>query len=157
MLSRVPFLIAALAWTSALAQEPASFAVSGEWDVLVFLAGTASQTVHVILPAMILVTAEKYTAIRIFDPEDDGWHEGVQLRGVKTMETTRPRSRSELRDVYGRFHPKGSSLASFALEGQFPADEALDVKGTEFSPGSTPHAGTGGRPSFSVASPAALI
>jgi hypothetical protein len=84
------FIIAALACTSVLAQEPAAFSISGDWDVRVALPGNHSQTVHVIPPAMIAVTAEKYTAIRIFDPKASGWTKGVQLKGVRAMETTCP-------------------------------------------------------------------
>jgi lysophospholipase L1-like esterase len=83
-------LITALAGGAALAQEPASFSIAGDWDVRVALPGAASQTVHVTPPEMISVTAEKYAAVPIFNPKAGGWMRGAQLHGVKTMETTSP-------------------------------------------------------------------
>lgn len=115
--SALSLLIAALAAGSALAQKPASFILSGDWDVRVDLPGTASQTVHVNPPAMIAVTAEKYTAVPIFNPKAGGWVKGAQLRGVKTMETTSP----QLLDT-----------ASFTLRAGPEPDAPLFTQGVDY-------------------------
>jgi lysophospholipase L1-like esterase len=82
----IPLLFAACAF----AQEPASFTIAGEWEVRVDVPGKNSQRVHVIPPVMITVTAEKYTALPMFNPKAGGWVKGAQLRGVKAQETTSP-------------------------------------------------------------------
>ena len=74
----------------AFAQEPASFTIAGEWEVRVDVPGKNSQRVHVIPPVMITVTAEKYTALPMFNPKAGGWVKGAQLNGVKAQETTSP-------------------------------------------------------------------
>ena len=88
--SKFALLIAALAGGIGSAQEPASFTLSGDWDIRVTVPGTGNQTVHVNPPVMITVTAEEYTAVPIFNPKAGGWVKGAQLRGVKTQETTSP-------------------------------------------------------------------
>ncbi len=85
----LPLLIAALA-AAALAQEPASFTLAGDWEVRVELHGITAQTLHVTPPELISVTAEKYTSIPVFKPKASGWTKGAQLRGVKALETTSP-------------------------------------------------------------------
>ena len=72
------------------AQEPATFAVAGDWEVRVTLAHIASTTVRVTPPSMIEVTAERYAAVPLFRPKLGGWLKGVQLNGVKAQETTSP-------------------------------------------------------------------
>jgi lysophospholipase L1-like esterase len=72
------------------AQNPASFTLSGNWDVRVNLPGTGAQTVRVNPPAMVTVVGEEYKAVPVFNPKANGWVKGVQLRGVKTQETTSP-------------------------------------------------------------------
>src|SRR5579871_1722699 len=81
-------LIAGFAAGIALAEEPASFTLAGDWDVRVAAPGMEPQTVHITPPKMIAVTAEKYTAVPMFNPKAGGWIKGAQLRGVKTFETT---------------------------------------------------------------------
>lgn len=85
------FLIAALACGSALGQRPAAFTVSEDWDVNVTLPESVQRTaVHISPPGIVTVTAEKYTAVPIFNPNASGWTKGVRLNGVKTQETTSP-------------------------------------------------------------------
>ena len=80
----------ALFIATAHAQEPATFAIAGDWEVRVTLAHIASTTVRVTPPSMIEVTAERYGAIPLFRPNVGGWLKGVQLNGVKAQETTSP-------------------------------------------------------------------
>jgi lysophospholipase L1-like esterase len=72
------------------AQAPASFTLTGDWDVSVTLPGIASQTVHVQPTPLIAVATEKYAAVPLFNPKANGWSKGLQLAGVKTQETTSP-------------------------------------------------------------------
>ena len=90
----------------------AVFAISGDWDVRV-----DDQTVHVSPPPMISVTAEKYTAIPIFNPKAGGWVKGAQLRGVKAQETTSPHLLDE---------------ASFTLRAGPESDATLFTKGVDY-------------------------
>ncbi len=80
----------ALFAATAYAQQPAAFAVVGDWEVRVTLADVATKTVRVTPPAMIEVTAERYSAVPLFRPKVGGWLKGVQLNGVKAQETTSP-------------------------------------------------------------------
>lgn len=82
------FLLTTLAASHTLAFEPASFSLSGDWDVRVSLADGTSHTVHVAPPVMINVTAERYATLPVFNPKAAGWVKGAQLRGVKAQETT---------------------------------------------------------------------
>ena len=66
---------------------------------------------------MIGVTAEKYTAIPVFNPNANGWVKGVQLRGVKAQETTSP----QLLDT-----------ASFTLRAGPELDAPLFTPGTDY-------------------------
>lgn len=113
----IRLILAALAGGFAAAQEPVSFTLSGDWDVRIDLPGTPSQIVHVAPPVMSSVTAEKYTAIPIFNPKASGWTRGAQVRGVKTMETTGP----NLLDT-----------ASFTLRAGPEADAQLFDKGVDY-------------------------
>ncbi|MES1258420.1 MAG: SGNH/GDSL hydrolase family protein [Acidobacteriota bacterium] len=83
-------LLVALVSGAAAGQEPASFAISGDWDVRVVVAGTPGQTLHVTPPAATAVVAEKYTALPLFNPQAGGWVKGAPLIGVKSQETTSP-------------------------------------------------------------------
>jgi lysophospholipase L1-like esterase len=82
--------IALLIAAPAFAREPATLTLSGDWDVQVELPGVPNQIVHVAPPAIVSVTAEKYTTVPVFNPKASGWTKGAQLRGVKAMETTSP-------------------------------------------------------------------
>ncbi len=116
--SAFPLLIAAaLAAFSALAQEPASFAIAGDWDVRVTVAGAGGATLHVTPPAMIAVTAEKYAEIPLFNPKAGGWVKGAQLRGVKAQETTSPHLLDE---------------TSFTLRAGPEPDAPLFTKGVDY-------------------------
>jgi lysophospholipase L1-like esterase len=75
---------------AAPAQAPASFTITGDWDVHIALPGIAGQTVHVQPPSLVTVASEKYAAVPVFDPKASGWSKGLQLTGVKTQETTSP-------------------------------------------------------------------
>ncbi len=114
--SRLPLLIAALASGSLLAQVP-TFAISGDWDVLVSVPGAGSQTVHVPPPVMVRVTAEKYVAIPMFNPKAGGWVKGAQLLGVKAQETTSP----QLLDT-----------GSFTLRAGPESDAAIFTQGVDY-------------------------
>ena len=113
----VLLLFAATAGGIAFAEEPASFTISGDWDVLVDVPGIGKQTVRVSPPEMVDATAEKYTALPLFNPKANGWVKGAQLRGVKTMETTSP----QLLDT-----------ASFTLRAGPEPDAPLFIKGVDY-------------------------
>jgi hypothetical protein len=115
--SATALLIAALAGGAALAQNIASFTISGDWDVRVALPGSSAQTVHVAPPAVISVTSEAYTSLPVFNPKVGGWMKGVQLKGVKAQETTSP----NLIDT-----------ASFALRAGPESDSPLFAKGVDY-------------------------
>jgi lysophospholipase L1-like esterase len=119
MLSRgaVFVVIATLTGVSANAQETATFAVSGDWDVRVSLPGIVAQTVHIPPPSAITVTAEKYAAVPVFNPKAGGWIKGAQLTGVKAQETTSP----NLLDT-----------ASFALRAGPEPDAPRFIKGVDY-------------------------
>jgi hypothetical protein len=102
---------------SALAQGPAAFAISGNWEVTVQAPGSAAQVVHVAPPSMLTVTAERYLAVPVFNPKASGWVKGAQLRGVKAQETTSP----YLLDP-----------ASFVLREGPEAGSAAFTRGTDF-------------------------
>jgi lysophospholipase L1-like esterase len=106
-----------VAVVSGIAQEVVSFSVAGDWDIGVTVPGRKPQRVHVNPPTMVDVTAEKYEPVRIFNPKANGWAKGVQLRGVKTMETTGP----HLLDPAG-----------FALRAGPEADAPLFNKGVDY-------------------------
>jgi lysophospholipase L1-like esterase len=76
---------------SVFAVEPASFVISGAWDVRITLSDGSSHTIHVPPPKIVNVIAEEYTAIPVFNPKAAGWVKGVQLKGVKAQETTSPK------------------------------------------------------------------
>jgi lysophospholipase L1-like esterase len=113
----VLLVTAALTGAIVFAQEPASFAIAGDWDVSVEVPGGARQRVHVTPPSSISVTAEKYTAIPVFNPRANGWVKGVQLRGVKAQETTSP----QLLDT-----------ASFTLRAGPEPDAPLFTRGVDY-------------------------
>lgn len=97
---------------AALAQEPASFTLAGDWAVHV-----NAQTLSVTPPAILTVAAEKHTAIPIFNPKAGGWARGAQLQGVKAQETTSP----YLLDT-----------ASFTLRAGPEPDSPLFTKGLDY-------------------------
>ncbi|MEP6535426.1 MAG: hypothetical protein ABJF23_08930, partial [Bryobacteraceae bacterium] len=115
--SAVFVIAAALVICSGSAFGQAAFSLSGDWDVQVALPGTDTRIVHITRPAVISVTAEKYTAIPIFNPKAGGWVRGVQLNGVKAQETTSP----HLLDT-----------ASFSLRAGPEADALLFTKGVDY-------------------------
>jgi len=88
-MSTYRLLMAALAAAVAFAVEPATFTLTGNWDVRVEVAG-ASHTVQVAPPVMVSVNAEKYNSLPMFNPKAAGWVKGAQLKGVKAQETTSP-------------------------------------------------------------------
>ena len=113
----IALLTAAIVGGCALAQEAASFAISGDWDVRVVLPGGEAQTVRVAPPRMIRVSAEKYSSLPVFNSKANGWMKGVQLNGVKVQETTSP-------------HLLDS--ASFTLRAGPETDASLFAKGTDY-------------------------
>lgn len=76
---------AAFLLVAALSQEPASFTLTGDWTVRV-----NTQTLEVAPPAVLTVTAEKHTALPLYNPKAGGWARGAQLKGLKAQETTSP-------------------------------------------------------------------
>ncbi len=84
------FLIGCGLTLAGLAETPANFTVSGDWAVHVSAAGVRAQTVHVTPPAMVTVSAERYTNVPVYNPKGGGWMRGSQLSGVKAQETTSP-------------------------------------------------------------------
>ena len=89
--STILVLFAILSRNAALAQAPASFTITGDWDVEITLRGMAGQSVHVLPPSLVAVASEKHAAVPVFDPKANGWSKGRQLTGVKAQETTSPR------------------------------------------------------------------
>jgi lysophospholipase L1-like esterase len=106
------YLVLLMAAGFALAQQPASFTIAGDWEVRV-----GSQMLHVTPPEVIAVTAEKYTSIPLFNPKAGGWVKGAQMRGVKALETTSPHLLDE---------------ASFALRAGPEPDAPLFTKGVDY-------------------------
>lgn len=74
------------------AQEPATFTLSGNWEVQVTVAAPKKivRTITIVPPALEPVTTEIYASIPVFNPKSSGWIKGAQLRGVKAQETTSP-------------------------------------------------------------------
>jgi lysophospholipase L1-like esterase len=87
-LALVAFFLSSLAVNAA---EIASgeVKITGDWEVTVTVAGKSTR-LQVPPPAMVEVSAEKYDALPLFNPNTGGWLKGVQLRGVKAQETTTP-------------------------------------------------------------------
>ena len=104
--------IAALAASCAHAQDPAVFAISGDWEVRV-----AGAAIRVAPPRLLTVTAETYEPVPVFNPKANGWVKGAQLRGVKAQETTSPNMLD------------GSSLV---LRAGPEADAELFAKGSDY-------------------------
>lgn len=84
-------LIAATAMLSHAAPSPATFTLSGSWNVEVQGKGFPSQVVQIKPPRMVEVRSEKYSALPLFQPKASGWMKGAQLKGVKAQETTSPK------------------------------------------------------------------
>ncbi len=100
-----------------VAQEPATFTLTGPWDVAVTVPGKPAQTVHINPPVMLSVAAEKHDKIPVFNPKAGGWVRGAQLNGVKAQETTS----ANLLDP-----------ASFALRAGPEPDALLFARGTDY-------------------------
>ena len=110
-------LLAGLFAGTATAQDAATFALLGPWDVRVAVAGTTTRTVHIAPPVMLSVVAQKYASVPVFNPKAGGWVKGAQLIGVKAQETTSP----NLLDA-----------ASFALRAGPEADALLLTPGVDY-------------------------
>jgi lysophospholipase L1-like esterase len=78
--------------TAGYAGTPAELKVTGDWDVLVTVKESRplATSVHVAPPALVVVVAEKYDSLPLYDSQAAGWVKGAQLRGVRAQETTTP-------------------------------------------------------------------
>ncbi len=74
------------------AQVPVELQLTGDWDVRVSVPGSppVSATIRVAAPSEIVVSAEKFNSLPLFNPNAGGWVKGAQLRGVRAQETTTP-------------------------------------------------------------------
>jgi hypothetical protein len=82
-----------LAWTlSCASQAAAEFTLVGDWEVQVTVSEPRAlgSRISVTPPAPVLVTAERYTSLPLFNPNAGGWVKGAQLLGVQAQETTTP-------------------------------------------------------------------
>ncbi|WP_031498944.1 SGNH/GDSL hydrolase family protein [Bryobacter aggregatus] len=75
---------------SLLAQQAATFTISGDWTLTVTPPAGSAQQIRVQPPIMMDVQAEAYSALPIFNPKNGGWLRGAQLKGVRVQETTSP-------------------------------------------------------------------
>ena len=73
---------------------PAEFKVAGDWDVQVTFSDATGSPINTVVrvtkPEWVVVTAEKYDGLPVFNPRAGGWVKGVQLVGVRAQETTTP-------------------------------------------------------------------
>lgn len=85
-------LFLALALTAGNAETPADLKLAGDWKVLVTVKEprARTKTLHVALPVILTVVAEKYDSLPLFNTKGGGWAKGAQLRGVRAQETTTP-------------------------------------------------------------------
>ena len=113
------FVLTSLVLTTIQAQEPATFTLSGDWEVQVAIPRQTKtkQTLQISPPVMITVTSEKYTSVPLFNPKSGGWAKGAQLNGVKAQETTSP----NLLDA-----------ASFVLRAGPEPNTPIFTKGTDY-------------------------
>jgi lysophospholipase L1-like esterase len=74
------------------AANPAEFKLVGDWEVQVTVSEPRplSATLRIEPPPFVTVTAERYTALPLFNPKAGGWVKGAQLRGVQAQECTVP-------------------------------------------------------------------
>lgn len=74
------------------AETPAELQLTGDWEVRVSINGSrpVSATIHVASPQEVVVSAEKFNSLPLFNPRAGGWVKGAQLRGVRAQETTTP-------------------------------------------------------------------
>ena len=86
LLSRVVPVLAAVA--TAIAQEPASLSLAGDWLVRVALPGRPAETLSVFPSPLLQVAGEPYTNLPLFNPKAGGWVRGAQLNPLKAQETT---------------------------------------------------------------------
>lgn len=75
--------------------RPASFEVTGPWQVTVTLPATSERaavttTLEVPPPKVIEINEEAWEQLPVFNPQTAGWVKGVQLRGLQAQETTTP-------------------------------------------------------------------
>ncbi len=96
----------------AFAQAPATFTITGDWEVRV-----GSPTLSVTPPSSIAIEAEKHVGIPVFNPKAGGWVKGAQLLGVRAQETTSP----HLLDV-----------GSFSLRSGPEAEALIYTKGVDY-------------------------
>jgi lysophospholipase L1-like esterase len=71
---------------------PTELKLTGDWDVQVTVPGPPAiqAIVHVTPPREVVVTAERFNTLPVFNPKAGGWVKGAQLRGVRAQETTTP-------------------------------------------------------------------
>lgn len=84
-------LAISLAWV-ARAGGAVQLSLVGDWGLQVSLEEPKALTaaVQVPPPAPITVTAERYEALPLFNPQAPGWLKGVRLHGLRAQETTTP-------------------------------------------------------------------
>jgi lysophospholipase L1-like esterase len=91
--SRLAFAIALFALASCLcAQEAAELDIIGDWEVKVTVREPRLIEAAIKVPqqSLIVVNAEKFDSLPVFNPRAGGWVKGAQLRGVQAQETTTP-------------------------------------------------------------------
>jgi lysophospholipase L1-like esterase len=69
---------------------PATFALAGDWAFQVSLPGGPAATLAVAPPVIRAVTAERYDALPVYNPQAGGWARGARLAGLRSQETTSP-------------------------------------------------------------------
>jgi lysophospholipase L1-like esterase len=79
---------------AAPAPEPATLALSGDWQIKVTARNADGQpvtaTLDVTPPALLTVKAEKFATLPIFNPRAGGWVKGAALATVRAQECTTP-------------------------------------------------------------------
>jgi len=71
---------------------PVDLKITGDWTVKVSTkeAPAAVTVLQIAPPNIIMVHAEKFVSLPIFNPKTSGWSKGAQLSGIRTQETTTP-------------------------------------------------------------------
>jgi len=95
LLAGVLALSAALSVSLAAASpEPATLALTGDWQVKISARNAADQLITATLvvtpPSLLTVRAEKFAALPIFNPQTGGWVKGAALSAVRAQECTTP-------------------------------------------------------------------
>ena len=85
-------LLLVLALNATHAATPAELKLTGDWEVRVSVSEPRplTETLHVVPPIALTVTAEKHDSLPVFNAGAGGWAKGAQLRGVRAQETTTP-------------------------------------------------------------------